>query len=91
MSWNGKKNRKKKKKKSKKMRIRFLVTSEYLLSMHDELSESVVFGQKLRYFRDQNGTKVEPLILSIFTFGNECYKQLLGYLSILVFEVETFS
>ena len=73
------------------MRIRFLVTSEHLLSMHDELSESVVFGQKLRYITDQNGTKEEPLILSIFTFGNECYKQLLDYLSILVFEVETFS
>ena len=73
------------------MRIRFLVTSEHLLSMHDELSESLVFGQKLRYFTDQNGTKGEPLILSIFTFGNECYKQLLDYLSILVFEVETFS
>ena len=73
------------------MRIRFLVTSEHLLSMHDELSESLVFGQKLRYFTDQNETKGEPLILSIFTFGNECYKQLLDYLSILVFEVETFS
>ena len=73
------------------MRIRFLVTSEHLLSMHDELSESLVFGQKLRYFTDQNGTKGEPLILSIFIFGNECYKQLLDYLSILVFEVETFS
>ena len=37
---------------------RFLVTSGCLLSKkYDELSESVAFGQKLRYFTDQNGPR----------------------------------
>ena len=29
----------------------------YFLEKYDELSESVAFGQKLRYFTDQNGPK----------------------------------
>ena len=32
----------------------------YFLEKCDELSESVAFGQKLRYFTDQNGPKGEP-------------------------------
>ena len=29
----------------------------YFLEKYDELSESVAFGQKLRYFTDQNGPR----------------------------------
>ena len=39
----------------------FSVTSECLRSRkYDELSKSVAFGQKLRYFTDQNGSKGGP-------------------------------
>ena len=33
----------------------------YFLETYDELSKSVAFGQKLRYFTDQNGPKWGPL------------------------------
>ena len=42
------------------------------------LSESVAFGQKFRYFTDQKGPKegtIWKLILTIFKYKNECYKQ----------------
>ena len=39
-----------------KTSYRFLLTSR----CDDELSESVAFGQKLRYFIDQNGPKRGP-------------------------------
>ena len=32
----------------------------YFLETYDELSESVGFDQKLRYFTDQNGAKRRP-------------------------------
>ena len=34
-----------------------LTQGVYFLEKCDELSESVAFGQKLRYFMDQNGPK----------------------------------
>ena len=39
---------------------RLLGTQHCFLGKYDELSESVAFGQKLKYFTDQNGTKGEP-------------------------------
>ena len=45
------------------------------LEKYDELSNSMAFGQKLRYFTDQNGHEHENE-LSILKFRNECYKQL---------------
>ena len=32
----------------------------YFLERYEEISESVTFGQKLRYFTDQNGPKGAP-------------------------------
>ena len=36
------------------------LSSYYFLEKHDELSELVGFGQKLRYFTAQNGPKWGP-------------------------------
>ena len=50
----------------------------YFLGKHDELSESVAFGQKLRYFTDQNEPKLglhKGKFLTIFKFRNEFYNQ----------------
>ena len=46
----------------------------YFLEKYNELSKSIVFGQKM-YFTDQNGPKEGTTwkwILSIFKFRNEC-------------------
>ena len=32
----------------------------YFLEKYDELSESVAFAPKMRYFKDQNGPKAGP-------------------------------
>ena len=34
--------------------------SNYFLEKYDELSESVAFAPKMRYFKDQNGPKAGP-------------------------------
>ena len=52
-------------------KYRFLVTSGCLLSRkYDELSESVVSGQKLRYFTDRNEPKGEPHENEFWVFSN---------------------
>ena len=47
----------------------------YFLEKHDELSELVVFAQKLRYFTDQNGPKRGQYENDFWVFCyNESYK-----------------
>ena len=36
--------------------------------MYDEMSESVAFGQKLRYFTDQNGSKEDHMKMNFGCF-----------------------
>ena len=50
---------------------RFLVTSGvYFLEKCAELSESAAFGQNLRYFTDQNGSKGGPYKNEFWVFSN---------------------
>ena len=45
------------------------------ITKYDKLSKSVAFGQKLRYFTDQNQPRGEPHENGLWEFRNECYKQ----------------